>query len=272
MNGRFKLLVTDIDGTLVDKNGMISAVDRDALTAARRSGVKVSLCTGRAARGCLRVIEELSLDGFHIFCDGALVCNSDRTIEIYSAPIPAELIRQVCRFADRYAMALEVFTRSGFFISHASLPAGIHSALLDYPAEVRNFDEVCTAENTVFGCIVTSSPEEEERIREFSSGFSGQLRFSWTKHPAAPDYQFINVTAAGISKGRALEALIAHMGLDKDQVMAIGDGANDITLLAGAGLAVAMQHAPDDLKAVADYVTSDIEHHGVAEAIKRFIL
>ena len=75
-----------------------------------------------------------------------------------------------------------------------------------------------------------------------------------------------------VSKGKALEALTSHLGIALDEVMAVGDGNNDIPLLTTAGLAVAMGDAPDEVKAVADYITLDIEHNGVAAAIEKFLL
>jgi 5-amino-6-(5-phospho-D-ribitylamino)uracil phosphatase len=270
MNNQYKLLVSDIDGTLVDKNGRISEVDRRALDEIRRAGVMVSLCTGRAARGCLKVLEELSLDGFHIFFDGALVCNTDQTQEIYSRPVRADLMLKVCDFARINDLALELFTPTQFFISHQSAPAAVHSQLMHYTPVIADLAQICSSKNIIMGCIVTNSPEEETKIKTFSRGFADTLRFSWTKHPAYPDYLFINVTVAGISKGRALSALIAHLGLSKSQVIAIGDGSNDVSLLSAAGLAVAMQNSPADLIAVADYIAPDIEKNGVAQVIHKF--
>ena len=67
MNNPYKLLVVDVDGTLVGKDGNISAEDREALANARQSGIRASLSTGRVARACLKIIDLLSLDGYHIF-------------------------------------------------------------------------------------------------------------------------------------------------------------------------------------------------------------
>ena len=92
------------------------------------------------------------------------------------------------------------------------------------------------------------------------------------KTPAYPEVDFINVVAPGVSKGKALEALATFLGIPLSEVMAIGDGANDITLLSSAGLAIAMGNAPEELKAVADYVTLDGDHNGVAAAINKFLV
>ena len=69
----YKLLVIDIDGTLVNRQGEISAENREALALASQAGILVSLSTGRSAKSCQPIIERLSLDGYHIFFDGALV-------------------------------------------------------------------------------------------------------------------------------------------------------------------------------------------------------
>jgi len=98
------------------------------------------------------------------------------------------------------------------------------------------------------------------------------LSFSWSTIPAYPGYHFINIIDKGVSKGQALKNLAAHYGIDLNNVMAIGDGSNDIPLLETAGLAIAMGNAPQELLAEADYVTADVEHNGVALAIRRYLL
>ncbi|MFH1651638.1 MAG: HAD family hydrolase, partial [Chloroflexota bacterium] len=73
----YRLLVLDVDGTLVDARGNIAEADREALARVRADGVMVALSTGRSFRSCRRVLERLSLDSYHIFFDGAVVGNHD---------------------------------------------------------------------------------------------------------------------------------------------------------------------------------------------------
>ena len=91
-------------------------------------------------------------------------------------------------------------------------------------------------------------------------------------NPARPDIRLVNIIKDDVSKGKALMALCSHLRLNLEEVVAIGDGANDISLLATAGLAIAMQNAPPELKAVADYVTADIAHNGFAQAVQKYLL
>ncbi len=71
---------------------------------------------------------------------------------------------------------------------------------------------------------------------------------------------------------KPLQALASHMEISMNEIMAIGDGANDISLLSSVGLAIVMGNAPDEVKSVADYVTLDVNHSGVAAAINKFLL
>ena len=77
MPKNYKLLVIDIDGTLLDKRGIISDEDTKALARAKAAGIRVSLSTGRAVKACTKILSQLALDGYHIFFDGALVCNPE---------------------------------------------------------------------------------------------------------------------------------------------------------------------------------------------------
>ena len=78
--------------------------------------------------------------------------------------------------------------------------------------------------------------------------------------------------APQVSKGRALEVLAEHLGISLVEVMAVGDGINDMSLLSTAGLAVAMGNSSSEVKAVADYITLDVEQSGLATAINKFLL
>ena len=102
--------------------------------------------------------------------------------------------------------------------------------------------------------------------------FDDICHFSRARTPAYPGVDFINVVAPGVSKGKALEVLASHLGVDRSEVIAVGDGINDISLLAAAGMAVAMGNAPDEVKAVADYITFDVAQSGLAAAINKFLL
>jgi len=269
---KYKLLVVDVDGTLLDKNGCISEEDAEAVTRARQLGIQVSLSTGRVVQACLGIINRLSLDGYHMFFDGALVSKPGENREIYVQPISQEVVGQAVEFAHLNDIYLELFSSTHYFVERESWFSQIRREFFGLEPTLVDFTDLWRQERFVKAQLITSSPQEAAKAKKFYTHFDGRLRFSWAKTPAYPNIDFINVIAPEVSKGKALEALASHLEISLDEVMAVGDGTNDIPLLTSAGLAVAMGDAPDQVKAVADYITLDIGHNGLAAAISKFLL
>ena len=269
---KYKLLVMDVDGTLVDKEGNISNEDKEAIAQARQLGIQISLSTGRAGQACLKILDQLSLDGYHMFFDGALVIEPRQGTEIYVQPIDSAVAKEAIEFARQNDIYLEFFSATHYFTEYESRFSEIRRSFFNIEPTIVDFTDLWRRERFTKAQLITSSPQEAAKAQKFYDHFDGRLRFSLSQTPAYPDIDFINVIDPRVSKGRALEALTSHLGISLDEVMAIGDGNNDIPLLTAAGLAVAMGDAPEEVKAVADYVTLDIEHNGVAAAIEKFLL
>jgi Cof subfamily protein (haloacid dehalogenase superfamily) len=267
---KYRLLVVDIDGTIIGKDGHVSAEDRKALAKVRRKGIGVSLSTGRAAQGCRPIIEQLALDGYHIFCDGALVSNLDE--EVYAEPIKSGVARKAIEFARQHDIYLELYSASRFFVERETWATEIHRDFFNLEPTVVDFSGLWERERIIKGGLVTASPEEAAKAKSFRLHFDHSLHFSVARSPAYPNVDFFNVVDLGVSKGKALAALASHFGIALTEVMAIGDGDNDIPLLSSAGLAVAMGNATDEVKAVAHHITLDVEHSGLAAAVKKFLL
>ncbi|MFC2021686.1 Cof-type HAD-IIB family hydrolase [Chloroflexota bacterium] len=272
INNPYKLLVVDIDGTLLDKNGAISVEDEKALAKASDLGIQVSLSTGRVVKASLRIISQLSLDGYHMFFDGALVSNPETGEEVYVRPISEELLRQTIEFTHLNEINLDLYSATHFFVERETWVSDIRRQFFGIQPTIVDFSQLWQKERIIKGTLVVSSADERAKADSFCLHFKDSLSFSWTKTPAYPGIDFINVVDPDVSKGKALEALASFLGIALTEVIAIGDGTNDISLLSKAGLAIAMGNAPDEVKAVADYVTLDIDHNGMAAAVERFLL
>ena len=145
-------------------------------------------------------------------------------------------------------------------------------SLYNIEPTVVNFTDLWSEESIVKGMLVTYSAQEVAQARSFRLQFNHSLRFSEVGSRVFPGVKFINGVAPEVSKGNALAALTSHLGISMTEVMAIGDGNNDIPLLSSVGLAVAMHNASDEVKAVAHYVTADVDHNGLAAAINKFLV
>jgi 5-amino-6-(5-phospho-D-ribitylamino)uracil phosphatase len=273
ITNKFKLLVIDVDGTLVNKDGDISADDRRALAETVEAGIQVSLCTGRVTRTCLSILDKLCLDGgYHIFFDGALVYDCKKDKELFSRPLAAEMVREACEAALANGVPLDLFSSTRYFVIEESWRSQIRRDYFGIEPVIADFKTIWQKEKIIKGGIVVSSVDEKQKASRYLAGFTDRLSFPWTVTPAYPDCHFINIVDKGVSKGKALQALSAHLGIEKEEVLAIGDGSNDVSLLSAAGLAVSMQNSPTELKAVADFITADVDHSGVARAVRKFLL
>ena len=268
----YKLLVVDVDGTLIGRGGKLSAEDGAALAKAGSLGMQVSLSTGRVPQACVGIISYLSLDGYHIFFDGALVSNTAAGEEVYVRPISEELVRQAVEFVHLNEINLEFYSATSFFAERETWSTDAHRRFFGLEPTIVDFSDLWQRERIIKGGLASVNPEQMAKAKQFYARFEGSLHFSLARSPAFPGVEFANIVALKVSKGRALEALSLHLGISLSEVMAVGDGTNDITLLSQAGLAVAMDNAPDEVKAVADHITLDVNQNGLAAAIERFLL
>ena len=272
INNHYKLLVIDIDGTLVGVDSNISDDNRNILARVRDAGVQVSLSTGRSVQSCRDILCQLSLDGYHIFCDGALVSNPDVGEEVYAQPLSKEVIKQAIEYADSHEIDIEFYSTTRYLANRESWSTEAHRQFFRVAPVIVDFSNIWGWEKIIKGGIVATNPQEAAKARGFCTKFDSCLNFSWVRTPAYPDVEFINIIAPGVSKGKALATLASYLKIHLSEVMAVGDGNNDVSVLSSAGLAVAMGNAPDEVKAVAHHVTLDVANNGLAAAIDRFLL
>jgi len=269
---RYTHLVLDIDGTIVNKEGIISAADLSAIALARESGMTVTLCTGRSTGASLSILNELKLSGAHIFFDGTLAYDPQKDIEIYSLPLPLELVKEIIDYALKEGLPLDLFSRTEYFALKEDWRTELRRSFFKVNCIITDYRTIWKDEVIVKGGMAVRTTEEIELAKRFITRFNERLAFTWTTTPALPEMQFINIIDKNASKGRALKALCKHMAVPMEQVCAIGDGENDISLLSAAGLGIAMQNSPAELRAVADKITEDVANNGVAKAIHSYLL
>ncbi len=268
----YKLLMVDIDGTLVNNEDNISSENLEALERAKNAGIHISLCTGRTVKSCRRYIDQLGLDGYHVFFDGALVSNANLEEIVHVQNIESDMVRQMIEFAGEHDIDLELATISRYFSERETWSTDVKRRLFDIDTTIGDLTGLWDREEIIRADIIITNPEEDSKAKMFVDHFTGKFHVTEAHTPRLPDVSFFNITAPGLSKGKALESLAARLGIPLIEVAAVGDWLNDIPMISTAGLGIAMGNAHEDLKKVADHVTLDVEEHGLAAAIRRFLV
>jgi len=167
VNNHYKLLVVDIDGTLVGRDRSISAEDREALAKVRDLGIQVSLSTGRAVKASLGIINQLSLDGYHIFCDGALVSNPGQGKEVYVQPISREVVKQMVEFAHQHEIDLELHSVTHYFVERETWSTEARRQFFGIEPTIGDLTGLWERERIIKGGVVTATPQEAAKARNW---------------------------------------------------------------------------------------------------------
>lgn len=269
---RYRLLVADVDGTLVGESLRPSPRVVTALAAARRAGWQVALCTGRAPRACLGLLATLELDDCrHIFFDGALVSDAAGARIVALKALPARTAAQLVVAAAVAGLNLELYTARGYYVARQDALTRIHSRVQGIPAEEADLGGLVSAQTLIKAEFVVASDEQRRALRALKKRFWGRLRFSPAHVAGYPDLSFVNVVSPGVSKATGLAALAAVSGISLAEVVAVGDGQNDLPLLSAAGLGVAMGNASAAVRTQAMLVTDDVEADGLATLVERLL-
>lgn len=266
-----RLLIADVDGTLVGTGRDVEKPVRDALEAARRRGVRIALCTGRPLFSTRRYIEALDIAGVHSFDSGATVLNTSTGDLLYHHGIDRTLAQAFLAEAQRAALHVEIYADGRYFVEEEREHSRVHSEVLQQTPVIARLDEVVERQPVTKMEFVVLNDSERAQARALTARFADQLDSGWAGAPGT-SADFVNILAKGVSKGAGAARIAAYYGVAATHVLAIGDGQNDEPMLRFAGIGVAMGNAPESLKGLADWIAPSVEEHGLAYAIERYIL
>ncbi len=274
-----RLLVLDIDGTLLDPSDIVTPVVHEAIAAARAHGVEVALATGRRLRSARRIVQEVGIHLPLVLSNGALVWSTELEQPMNEIAFTPELLHVIVDGALQAGLAPVLLLGPG---------GGERVVVPENPPQaefVRRFvkqriGEVCHVAWDEMGdvsdvlTVDIFGPEEE--LRPLTEGFSDAGYAVFHSGPlgweADPPHWAANIHMPGVSKAHGVALLAADLGLTMADVVAVGDGENDMPLLEAAGLGVAMGNASEEVRMRADAVVRGHDEDGVAEAIERFVL
>ena len=266
-----RLLILDVDGTLVGSDLEVTPQVKAALEAVRQRGVQIALCTGRPEMASLHYIKGLGLDGHHIFDSGATVRNPATGETLYHKGVPTEAAVRIVEYARKHQIYLEVYSGSSYYVDRLTEASAMHTELQRWSPELADIAEIAATRPITKLESIVINDEEGAAVGAMLDYFVSEVDHSWAIAPGL-SWRFVNILNKGVDKGEAVAQLIAHTGIPAEQVMGVGDGPNDEPLLRSVGLGIAMGNAAPSLKEKARWVTAPVEENGLALAIEEFIL
>ena len=256
-----RLVFTDVDGTLVGSSGTVLPAIWTAAERARAAGIHMAICSGRPGFGDTRgYAERLDPEGWHVFQNGASVIHL-ATGQSMSTPISRDAVTALVARARSIGRILELYTDSAYAVESVAPRAREHARLLGLPFTPRPFESL---EGTIVRAQWLVGVEDEA---ETLADPTGGLERSSSTSPVMPDTSFINMTAPGVDKARAVRAIAAQMQIALDDVMFVGDGNNDIAAMRAVGHPVAMANAEPTVRAIARHHVGHVDDAGLTDAL-----
>lgn len=278
---RYRILALDVDGTLLDRSGRLRPQTVRAVARAAASGIRPVLCTGRRYRRALPIAQELGVEAPLVCNSGAIVKDPNGHRTLWRADLDPGLVAELLSlYAERDELAVSFIDRSpdGADFVVVRDPTG-RPLVDDYLGQNRPHAEIdpdwpASPERSgphyhicTIGDLATMLQVRDAVESRFGSRVTTFVQRS-------PRYlgTMCEVLRHDASKWSALLHLAELWGVDPAEIVAVGDDMNDLPMLAGAGLGVAMGHAPEEVRAVADLVTLDEENDGLARLIEDVLL
>lgn len=266
----YKLLAIDIDGTLLNDQKEITKEVNEAIQVARMMDVKVILCTGRPIIGIHPFIEALRLnerEEYVVTFNGALVQNTITNEVVSQTSLTYQDLKII------YDLSLNVSSHMHFFDSDKLYTPNkdIHrytvyeAASNNIPVHYVDIDQV--SKDIMIPKIMFI--EEPERLEKVITAIPDSFKERYAMVKSAPF--FLEILHHSVSKGNAVRQVAERLGIRREEIICIGDGDNDLSMIQYAGCGVAMANATRRVKEAAQFITLSNNENGVAYALEKLV-
>ncbi|MDR0649205.1 MAG: Cof-type HAD-IIB family hydrolase [Synergistaceae bacterium] len=262
-----KLIATDLDGTLLDSTGRIPERNLRALREAMARGVAATICTGRMLRSARQFAEQIGINIPLVCYNGAMLAQPDGH-PAWSLTLDMGLAKELLAMCLERRVHVQSYVGDDLYVRDADA------------AVFRDYVKYFGVSGSVVGDDIFNPPASPTKLlamaetEEGAIALEGDLkeRFGDAIYVTRSLGTFVEMLNPEVNKANALRRLADDLGVAMNDVMAIGDGENDIEMIKSAGVGVAMENGADKIKSVADCIAPTNDENGVAWAIERYAL
>lgn len=264
----YKMLVLDLDDTLLRDDYSISARNKHLLFEAQQQGVKVVLASGRPTPAMLQYAEELQLahfDSYLISFNGGVVTSMKSNEVLFEKSLTRSEIHSLYQFSVDHNVHIITYSDKGVVSETESQYIDVEVNLTGIPHhKVPCFKTEVTS--SAVKCILLEHPDYLKQVEQKLKAQRPNLSVSISKP------FFLEVMPQGIDKAASIDFLAQKLGIQPHEVIAVGNAGNDLSMVQYAGLGVWVDNVSDDLRHHADVIVASNQNDGVAEVVERFIL
>lgn len=279
-----KLIASDIDGTLIDRNNVIPTENLEAIKKIQEKNINFAVCTGKSYSVSKNICDKLQ-PTFGIFGNGTQIIDLKNNKELIRKILSKEDLLFITTLVERFKLHLHIYTDTEIVseklmymdLRNFMLKSKNSSSALNFKI-VDNITEYISKNNPdVFSAVVSSENSllDFEKFITVNKNIMYQFinkRGKYKDNIICKEYEYINISPVHIDKDESINYLTNYLNISKKEVLAIGDNINDLKMVQNSGIGVAVGDAYDELKNVANYVTEKTASEGAfAEAINKFI-
>ena len=280
-----KLVASDLDGTLIDRNNLIPSKNLDAINSIHNKQINFAICTAKTYSITKDICEKCNAS-YGIFGNGTQILNLKTGEEIYKNVLPVDTFNLCYDIAKQFNLHVHIYTDSEI-ITEKLMYMDLRNYILNGSKNSDNLtfktvdnikDYINTNKPQIFKLVISSENDLEVIKNKILNELDVNIQLIRKKEQFKDiiinkEYEYLDVTPKNIGKGYALNYLSNFLNVDSDDIMAIGDNVNDIDMLQASGVGVTLADSYDEIKKIATYTTiNSVENSGFAEAINKFVL
>lgn len=262
----YKLIALDLDDSLLDDNQIISEKNKKAIIEFQKKGIHVVFCSGRANDSMMPFVEELGVhndEDYIISYNGALI-NTISGTQLLRKEISGKILKDIIKTGRKHNIDIQLYT-DDLLIEKRTERTELYESLCSTPAtKIDDLTKIKSSMKVLFNYM---PGDKLEALRlDLIKKYGEELNIFYSK----PSY--VEVLNKEANKGLAVKTLADKLGIKKEEIIAIGDGFNDVSMIEYAGLGVAVQNSPDGVKEIADYITKATNNEDATwEVYEKFV-